>query len=82
MRIQKLRRRAYPIEDRDQSDTGAWAAPDWTLDEAVSRIASVADSLPKEINSAMEELGLNGDDLKGVVRSVTYRARKTGIANS
>jgi len=39
-------------------------------------IASVADSLPKEISSAMEELGLNSDDLKGVVRSVTYRARK------
>lgn len=43
----------------------------------VDFIASVADSLPNEINSAMEELGLNGDDLKGVVRSVTYRARKT-----
>jgi SAM-dependent methyltransferase len=43
----------------------------------VDFIASVADSLPKEISSAMETLGLNGDDLKGVVRSVTYRARKT-----
>jgi SAM-dependent methyltransferase len=42
----------------------------------VDFIASVADSLPKEISTAMEELGLNGDDLKGVVRSVTYRARK------
>jgi SAM-dependent methyltransferase len=48
----------------------------------VDFIASVADSLPKEINIAMEELGLNGDDLKGVVRSVTYRARKADIANS
>ncbi len=42
----------------------------------VDFLASVADSLPKEITAAMEELGLNGDDLKGVVRSVTYRARK------
>ena len=42
----------------------------------VDFIASVADSLPKEISTAMEELGLNGDDLKGVVRSITYRARK------
>ena len=42
----------------------------------VDFIASVADSLPKEINAAMEKLGLNSDDLKGVVRSVTYRARK------
>jgi len=48
----------------------------------VDFIASVADSLPKEINSAMEELGLNSDDLKGVVRSITYRARKTNIASS
>ena len=39
-------------------------------------IASVADSLPKEIASAMEELGLTDDDLAGVVRSVTYRAYK------
>ena len=43
----------------------------------VDFLATVADSLPKEIGTAMDELGLNGDDLKGVVRSVTYRARKT-----
>ena len=48
----------------------------------VDFIASVADSLPKEISTAMEELGLKGDDLKDVVRSVTYRARKENIANS
>ena len=48
----------------------------------VDFLASVADSLPKEISTAMEELGLNGDDLEGVVRSVTYRARKPNIANS
>ena len=48
----------------------------------VDFIASVADSLPKEINSAMEKLGLAGDDLKGVVRSVTYRARKTDNTSS
>ena len=42
----------------------------------VDFIATVADSLPKEINTAMEALGLNSDDLEGVVRSVTYRARK------
>ncbi len=42
----------------------------------VDFIATVADSLPKEINAAMEKLGLNSDDLKGVVRSVTYLARK------
>ena len=42
----------------------------------VDFIASVADSLPKEISGAMKELGLNSGDLKGVVRSVTYRARK------
>jgi hypothetical protein len=48
----------------------------------VDFIASVADSLPKEINSAMDELGLNNDDLKGVVRSITYRARKTDITSS
>jgi SAM-dependent methyltransferase len=48
----------------------------------VDFLATVADSLPKEINAAMAELGLDTDDLKGVVRSVTYRARKTAIANS
>ena len=48
----------------------------------VDFIASVADSLPKEINAAMEKLGLNSDDLKGVVRSVTYRAKKTDITSS
>ena len=48
----------------------------------VDFLATVADSLPKEINSAMETLGLNSGDLQGVVRSVTYRARKTDIANS
>ncbi len=48
----------------------------------VDFLATVADSLPKEINSAMEELGLATDDLKGVVRSITYRARKTDIASS
>ncbi len=42
----------------------------------VDFVASVGDSLPDEITTAMEELGLNGDDLKGIVRSVTYRARK------
>jgi len=39
-------------------------------------LATVADSLPKEINNTMHELGLAADDLKGVVRSVTYRAWK------
>lgn len=42
----------------------------------VDFLATVADSLPKEINDAMGQLGLNHDDLKGVVRSITYRARK------
>ena len=42
----------------------------------VDFIATVADSLPKEIGTAMDELGLSSDDLKGVVRSITYRARK------
>jgi len=40
-------------------------------------LATVADSIPKEISGAMEQLGLESDDLKGVVRSITYRARKT-----
>ena len=42
----------------------------------VDFLATVADSLPKEISGAMDELGLSSDDLKGVVRSITYRARK------
>jgi len=42
----------------------------------VDFIATVADSLPKEIGTAMDELGLSNDDLQGVVRSITYRARK------
>jgi len=42
----------------------------------VDFLATVADSLPKEINSAMKELGLESKDLEGVVRSITYRARK------
>ena len=42
----------------------------------VDFIASVADSLPEEISSAMDELGLKSEDLEGVVRSVTYRAKK------
>lgn len=39
-------------------------------------LATVADSIPKEISPAMDRLGLTPADLKGVVRSVTYRARK------
>jgi SAM-dependent methyltransferase len=39
-------------------------------------LAMVADSLPEEISSALERLGLDKHDLEGVVRSVTYRARK------
>jgi SAM-dependent methyltransferase len=42
----------------------------------VDFLATVADSIPKEITAAMDELGLTADDLKGVVRSVTYRARQ------
>jgi SAM-dependent methyltransferase len=41
-------------------------------------LATVADSIPKEITVAMDELGLTADDLEGVVRSVTYRAYKPG----
>lgn len=39
-------------------------------------LATVADSIPKEISEAMEQLGLESKDLEGVVRSITYRARK------
>jgi SAM-dependent methyltransferase len=42
----------------------------------VDFLATVADSIPKKIKVAMDELGLTVDDLEGVVRSVTYRARK------
>lgn len=42
----------------------------------VDFLATVADSLPKEISSAMDRLGLGRQDLEGVVRSVTYLARK------
>ncbi|MCU0303665.1 MAG: arsenite methyltransferase [Thermoanaerobaculales bacterium] len=42
----------------------------------VDFLATVADSLPEEINTALAELGLTAADLEGVVRSVTYRARK------
>jgi SAM-dependent methyltransferase len=42
----------------------------------VDFLATVAGSIPKEITVAMDELGLTVDDLEGVVRSVTYRARK------
>jgi SAM-dependent methyltransferase len=42
----------------------------------VDFLATVADSLPEEISSAMEQLGLSSHDLEGVVRSITYRARK------
>ncbi|MEX1312426.1 MAG: arsenite methyltransferase [Candidatus Sulfomarinibacteraceae bacterium] len=42
----------------------------------VDFLATVADSLPKEISSAMDQLGLGRQDLEGVVRSVTYLARK------
>jgi len=48
----------------------------------VDFLATVADSLPKEISGAMEELGLKSEDLEGVVRSITYRARKVDITNS
>jgi len=48
----------------------------------VDFLATVADSIPKEISGAMEQLGLKNKDLEGVVRSVTYRARKADIANS
>jgi SAM-dependent methyltransferase len=42
----------------------------------VDFLATVADSIPQEIRTAMDELGLSSEDLEGVVRSVTYRARK------
>lgn len=42
----------------------------------VDFLATVADSLPKEISAAMAELGLTSRDLEGVVRSITYRAKK------
>ncbi len=42
----------------------------------VDFLATVADSIPKEISGAMEKLGLQNEDLEGVVRSITYRARK------
>ena len=42
----------------------------------VDFLATVAGSLPEEITVAMDELGVTVDDLDGVVRSVTYRARK------
>jgi SAM-dependent methyltransferase len=42
----------------------------------VDFLATVKDSIPDEIAVAMDELGLTADDLEGVVRSVTYRARK------
>jgi len=48
----------------------------------VDFLATVADSLPEEISTAMDKIGLHRDDLNGIVRSVTYRARKTAIANS
>jgi SAM-dependent methyltransferase len=41
-------------------------------------LVTVADSIPKEITVAMDELGLTVDDLEGVVRSVKYRAHKPG----
>ena len=46
------------------------------MTEKTDFLATVADSLPKEISTAMAELGLTAKDLEGVVRSVTYRARK------
>jgi SAM-dependent methyltransferase len=49
---------------------------DVEITKDVDFLATVADSLPKEISGAMEELGLKSEDLEGVVRSITYRARK------
>ncbi len=39
-------------------------------------LAVTADSLPEEIATAMAEIGLTAADLDGIVRSVTFRARK------
>jgi SAM-dependent methyltransferase len=39
-------------------------------------LTTVADSIPKEISPVMDELGLTPADLEGMVRSITYRARK------
>jgi ubiquinone/menaquinone biosynthesis C-methylase UbiE len=39
-------------------------------------LATVADSIPNEIAPAMDRLGITPAELAGVVRSVTYRARK------
>jgi SAM-dependent methyltransferase len=68
--------------------SGAIQRPDYLamLDDAgladieiakdVDFLTTVAESIPKEISGAMEKLGLTGDDLQGIVRSITYRARK------
>jgi ubiquinone/menaquinone biosynthesis C-methylase UbiE len=40
-------------------------------------LATVGESIPEEISDAMGELGISATDLAGVVRSVTYRARKS-----
>jgi SAM-dependent methyltransferase len=42
----------------------------------VDFIAAVGESIPEEIADAMATLGLTRDDIQGMVRSITYRARK------
>jgi arsenite methyltransferase len=42
----------------------------------VDFLAAIGDSLPQEITVSLDELGLSAADLEGVVRSITYRARK------
>jgi arsenite methyltransferase len=42
----------------------------------VDFLATVAATIPMEVTDAMVDLGLKAGDLEGVVRSVTYRARK------
>jgi SAM-dependent methyltransferase len=44
----------------------------------VDFLATVAESIPKEISDVLDDLGLAVADLEGIVHSVTYSARKPG----
>ena len=45
----------------------------------VDFLAAVAASIPAEIAPTMDRLGLTPEDLAGIVRSVTYSAKKTAL---
>jgi len=60
---------------------GAAGLGDVEIVRDVDFVATISDTLPEEIETLLARAGVERSELEGVVRSVTYRAKKSGAAN-